>query len=80
MILFYNHILVKKVAEKNEISNDKVVRSDIDKLLNNVLDLLDIKIIYDIFGDEYDGRKISLRYFIDLCIRYLENQRYCCLN
>lgn len=72
--------LIKKVAEKNEILNDKVVRSDIDKLLNNVLDLLDIKTIYDIFGNDYDGRKISLRYFIDLCIRYLENQRYCCLN
>ena len=43
-----------------------------DKTLNNTLDLLDIKLLYDIFGEDYDGRKISLRYFIDLCIRYIE--------
>ena len=50
-----------------------------DKSLNTMLDNTDIKIIYDIFED-YDGRKISLKYFIDLCIRYLEEQRYCCLE
>lgn len=79
-LLFDTQALLKKVANKNNILNDKLVRSDIDKVLNNVLDLIDIKVIYDIFGNEYDGRKISLRYFIDLCIRYLENQRYCCLE
>lgn len=72
--------LVKKVAKKNNVLNDKLVRSDIDKVLNNALDLIDKQRIYDIFGDEYDGRKISFRYFIDLCIRFLEKQRYCCFN
>lgn len=72
--------LVKKVAKKNKVLNDKLVRSDIDKVLNNALDLIDIQIIYDVFGNEYDGRKISFRYFIDLCIRFLEKQRYCCFN
>lgn len=66
---------MKKVAEKNNISNDALVRSDMDKALNNVLDLVDQQIIYDIFGTDYDGRKISLRYFIDLCIRYLNNKK-----
>lgn len=61
--------------EKNNISNDALVRSDMDKALNNVLDLVDQQIIYDIFGTDYDGRKISLRYFIDLCIRYLNNKK-----
>lgn len=79
-LLLDTQALVRRVAEKNNILNDKLVRSDMDKILNNVLDLIDIKVIYDIFGDEYDGRKISLRYFIDLCIRYLEKQRYCCFN
>lgn len=72
--------LVKKVAEKNDISNYNLVRSDMDKVLNNALDLIDVSVIYDIFEDEYDGRKISLRYFVDLCVRYLEKKRYCCFN
>lgn len=75
------NILVKKIAEKNEILNDKgSVRSTMDKSLNNMLEYTNNSIIYDIFGDDYDGRKISVRYFIDLCIRYLEKQRYCCLD
>lgn len=72
--------LVIKVAEKNNVLNDKVVRSAMDKSLNNMLDYIDNNVIYDIFRDDYDGRKISLKYFIDLCIRYLEKQRYCCLD
>lgn len=72
--------LVKKVAEKNNIENDRVVRSAMDKSLNNILDFIDNTRVYNIFGDDYDGRKISVKYLIDLCIRYLEKQRYCCLD
>ena len=72
--------LIKKVAQKHQISNDKVVRSDMDKALNNVLDLVNTNVIYDIFGNQYDGRKITLKYFIDLCIRYLEQQKSYILN
>lgn len=67
--------LVKKIAEKNRISNEKVVRSAMDKSLNSMLDYTNTDTIYDIFGDDYDGRKISVKYFIDLCIRYLEEQK-----
>ena len=74
-ILYDTKSLVKKVAEKNNISNDALVRSDMDKALNNVLDFVDQHIIYDIFGADYDGRKISLRYFIDLCVRYLKDKK-----
>ena len=45
-----------------------------------MLDNTDKQIIYEIFEDDYDGRKISLKYFIDLCIRFLEKQRHCCLE
>ena len=72
--------LVIKVAEKHGISNEKVVRSAMDKSLNNMLDFTDESIIYKIFENDYDGRKISLKYFIDLSVRYLEKQRYCCLD
>lgn len=60
--------LIKKVAEKNNVLNDKVVRSDIDRALNSMLDYINIQVIYDIFEDSYDCRKISLKYFIDLCV------------
>lgn len=72
--------LVKKVAEKNNVEKSNVVRSDMDRALNSMLNYIDKTTIYDVFGKDYDGRTISLKYFIDLCIRYLEKQRYCCLE
>ena len=79
LLLDTNNLMIK-VAEKNEVNNYKIVRSAIDKSLNNMLDNTDINVIYEIFEGDYDGRKISLKYFIDLCIRFLEKQRYCCLE
>ena len=72
--------LVIKVSEKNEVMNYKIVRSAMDKSLNTMLYNTNINVFYSIFEDDYDGRKISLKYFIDLCIRLLEKQRYCCLE
>jgi hypothetical protein len=74
------NVLVEKVAEKNNVENEKIVRSLMDKTLNNIFDSIDKNVIYDIFKDNYDGRKISLKYFVDLCIRYLDEKRYCCLE
>ena len=79
-LLLDMNLLIEKIAKKYKISNPKVIRSDIDKSLNNPLDFVDKTNIYDIFKDDYDGRKISTKYFIDLCIRYLEKQRYGCLE
>lgn len=77
LLLDMNELIIK-VAEKNEVMNYKVVRSAMNKSLNTMLDNTDIKVIYEIFSEDYDGRKISLKYFIDLCIRFLEKQKYCC--
>lgn len=79
-LLLDTNELIIKVAEKNKIENYKVVRSAMDKSLNTMLDNTDTKVLYEIFEEDYDGRKISLKYFIDLCIRFLEKQRYCCLE
>ena len=70
LLLDMNELIIK-VAEKNEVMNYKVVRSAMNKSLNTMLDNTDIKVIYEIFSEDYDGRKISLKYFIDLCIRFL---------
>lgn len=74
------NVLIEKVSEKNHVKNNKVVRSAMDKSLNNVLDYLHTDVLYNVFGEYYDGRKVSVKYFIDLCIRYLEKERYCCLD
>lgn len=79
-LLYDINELMLKIAEIHEVENHKIVRSAIDKSLNTMLDNTNINIIYEIFGENYDGRKISLKYFIDLCIRFLEKQRYCCLE
>lgn len=75
-----SNLLIRKVAEKNNILNDKVVRSNIDRALNHMLDYTDKEIIYNVFQNDYDGRKISLKYFVDLCVHYLEKQKYLCLK
>lgn len=74
-LLLDTNILVKMVSEKNNVKNQKIVRSAMDKSLNSMLNFIDTEILYNIFGEDYDGRKISLKYFIDLCIRYLENKK-----
>lgn len=79
-LLFDTKTLVKKVAKKHKIKNDRIVRSDMDRSLNSMLNYITKDRIYDIFKENYDGRIISLKYFIDLCIRYLDEQRYCCLE
>ena len=79
-LLFDTKTLVKKVAKKYKIKNDRIVRSDMDRALNSMLNYITKDKIYDIFKENYDGRIISLKYFIDLCIRYLDEQRYCCLE
>lgn len=72
--------LVNEVAKKHKIKNEKVVRSDMDKLLNNVLNLRDKNNLYEVFGKDYDGRIVSLKYFIDLSVRYLGKEKKYCLE
>ena len=73
-LLYDTQSLIKEVANKNHIINDKIVRSNIDRALNNMLEYSNINIIYDVF-DNYDGRAISLKYFIDLCVHYLDTKK-----
>ena len=54
LLLDMNELIIK-VAEKNEVMNYKVVRSAMNKSLNTMLDNTDIKVIYEIFNEDYDG-------------------------
>ncbi len=79
-LLYDVNLLIQNIAQKHNIFNITIVRSIMDKTLNNILDLVDTTIIYNIFGDFYDGRKISLKYFINLCVYYLEEKNFYSLN
>lgn len=79
-LLLDTQSLVIEVAKKHNVENEKVVRSNMDRTLNSMLNYTNKDKIYEVFGKDYDGREISLKYFIDLCIRYLEKERYCCLE
>ena len=72
LLLDMNDLIIK-VAEKNEVANYKGVRSVMDKSLNNMLDNTDIKVIYEIFED-YDGRKISLKYLLIYVFVFWKNK------
>lgn len=71
-------LLVEKVARKNNIVNSNSVRCDMDRTLNERLDSINTSAIYDVFGNNYDGRKICLKYFIELNVKYLEKQNSYC--
>lgn len=79
ILLAYDNskLLLDMNAEKNSIDNANAVRTNMDRSLGNMLDYIDSKIIYEVFED-YDGRTISLKYFIDLCIRHLKKIKICC--
>ena len=71
-------IFVKKISEKHKVLNEKNVRYAMNKTLSAILDYKNNDIIHTVFGDDYDGRKISLKYFIDLCVRNLKKQKLYC--
>ncbi|MCI8587251.1 MAG: hypothetical protein HFJ49_01400 [Clostridia bacterium] len=73
-LLYDTQSLIKEVATKNHIDNDKIVRSNIDRALINMLNYANIDKLYEVFSN-YDGRTISLKYFIDLCIYYLDKKK-----
>lgn len=71
-LLLDTHSLIMQVAKINN-ENYINVRSNIDKCLNSTLDFLNTEMLYDTF-EYYDGRKVSLKYFVYLFVYTLKKQ------
>ena len=76
LLLKYNQLM----EQEGILSKAMLKAKTFELLANHARIAIDKDDIFEIFGNEYDGRKISLKYFIDLCVRHLEVQRYCYLN
>lgn len=70
-LLFDTNKLIKNTAKLYNL-NEKNVRNNIDNALNLAFKLDDIKYDIDFFNGIYDGRKISLKYFISLSVHYID--------
>lgn len=70
-LLFDTNKLIKNTANLYNL-NEKNVRNNIDNALNLAFKLDDIKYNIDFFNGFYDGRKISLKYFISLSVHYID--------
>lgn len=64
--------LINEVAQKHN-SNSKNIRNNIDNALNLAFKYENLQYDIDFFNGYYDGRKISLKYFISLAVHYLES-------
>lgn len=69
-LLFDNKKLIEFISEKINIDS-KVVRSFMDKSINSMFRYVDIKTLNNLFYNIYDGRKLSTKYFIVLCVNLL---------
>ena len=78
IIAYYNNILlydtnqlIKQVAQKYNL-DEKNIRNNIDNSLNRAFTYENLKYDIEFFKGYYDGRKISLKYFISLAVHYIQ--------
>ena len=64
--------LINEIAQKHN-SNSKNIRNNIDNALNLAFKYENLQYDIDFFNGYYDGRKISLKYFISLAVHYIES-------
>ena len=69
-LLFDTNSLISQVATLHN-ENNKNIRNNIDNALNLAFDYENLQYDIDFFNGLYDGRKISLKYFMILAIKYI---------
>ena len=50
----------------------KTIRNNIDNAINSAFQLTDIEYHIKFYNGYYDGRKVSLKYFLNLSIKYIK--------
>lgn len=71
-LLYDTNELIRQVAQKYD-SESKNIRNNIDNALNLAFKYDNLQYDIDFFNGYYDGRKISLKYFITLAVHYIES-------
>lgn len=71
MLLYDTNKLMQEVANLHNL-DEKNIRNNIDNSLNLAFKKDNLQYDIDFFNGYYDGRKISLKYFISLSVYYLE--------
>lgn len=69
-LLYKNKELIELTATELNIEA-KAVRSAIDNSINTMFRFTTKECLTNFFDDKYDGRKPSVKYFIALCVNYL---------
>lgn len=69
-LLYNNKKLIELLSKEQNISS-KEIRATIDNSLNSMYSSSQIEVLYNVFKNDYDFRKPSTKYFIAICVNYL---------
>lgn len=69
-LLYDNKKLIELVSKELQVKQ-KTIRSSIENLIASVNNIHSVESLKEIFGDDYEGEKLSVKVFIALCVNYL---------
>ena len=69
-LLFDNKKLIEIISQENSLK-PKSIRSAIEYSIDTMYNFTSTSILKEIFGDDYNGDKLSLKVFIGCCVNYL---------
>ena len=69
--LIYDNKKLNELLSKEQNSSPKEIRGTIDNALNSMYSPSQKESLYKVFKDDYDARKPSTKYFIAICVNYL---------
>lgn len=69
-LLFDNKKLIEIISQENKLK-PKSIRSAIEYSIDSMYNFTSTNILKEVFGEDYNGDKLSLKDFIGLCVNYL---------
>lgn len=69
--LIYDNKRLNELLSKEQNISSKEIRGTIDNALNSMYSPSQRETLYKVFQSDYDARKPSTKYFIAICVNYL---------
>lgn len=69
-LLYDNKLLIELISQETNVKQ-KTVRSSIEHSLNTMYKLTSIEVLKEVFGESYEGEKLSVKDFVALCVNHL---------